>query len=281
MEYAESPAPPALQRYVQCLWQLRAPAGDPAPQRVLPDGSVELVLHLGDPFRRHDPDGSVGLQPRALVVGITDRWLMIEAGGAVDLIGVRLRPGLAGGVLGIPQSALGGGCHDLDDLDVKPLRGLLEAVGNAQSRSERQAVLEQALLAASQQAPEPPETLRHATAWIIATAGRGPIGGFVSQTGQSQRHLERQFQREVGLTPKGFARLRRFQAVAARLASPVPPALAALAIQAGYTDQAHLTREFREFAGTTPGAFWREAHPLSDLFHGSVDFLQDQARTGD
>lgn len=275
MEYTESAPPPALRRYVQCFWQLRAPAGDPAPQRVLPDGSVELVLHLGDRFRRHDPDGSVGMQPRALVVGVADRWLMIEAGGAVDLVGVRLRPGLAGGVLGIPQSALGGECHDLDDLDVKPLRGILEAVGNAPTAPERQAVLEHGLLAASLQARKPPEVLRHATDWIVATAGRGPIGGFVSQTGRSQRHLERQFQREMGLTPKGFARLRRFQAVAARLANPAPPALATLAIQSGYTDQAHLTREFRAFAGTTPAAFWRETHPLSDLFHRSVEFLQD------
>jgi hypothetical protein len=54
VEYAEYAPPASLGRHVQCLWRIRAPAGDATPQRILPDGSVELVLHLGDAFRRHD-----------------------------------------------------------------------------------------------------------------------------------------------------------------------------------------------------------------------------------
>lgn len=67
----------------------------------------------------------------------------------------------------------------------------------------------------------------------------------------------------------------RFQGVVARLNRRVPPNWSRLAVQAGYHDQPHLVRDFREFGGTTPAAYWRETHPLSDLFHASVDFLQD------
>jgi AraC-like DNA-binding protein len=277
VEYAEYAPPPALGRYVQCLWRIRAPAGDTAPQRILPDGSVELVLHFGDDFRRHAPDGRIGVQPQALVVGITDRPLIIEATGRVDLVGVRFRPGVAGGVLGIPQAALAGSCHDLRDLGVRPLRGLLEAVGNAGSDRGRLGCMEAGLLEASRQATPPAATVHLAARWIVGHAGRAPIGGLVHQTGQSQRHLERQFRREVGLTPKGLARIRRFQSLVARLAGVDAPRWATLAIECGYTDQAHLTREFREFAGTTPAAYWRETHPFSDLFHGAVEFLQEGA----
>jgi AraC-like DNA-binding protein len=277
VEYAEYAPPASLGRHVQCLWRIRAPAGDATPQRILPDGSVELVLNLGDAFRRHEPDGQIGVQPRALVVGITDRPLIIEAAGRVDLIGVRFRPGVAGGVLGIPQAALAGACHDLRDLGVRPLHGLLEVVGNADSDRDRLGCMEAGLLEASRQARPPATTVHQAAGWIVGHAGRAPIGGLAHLTGQSQRHLERQFRREVGLTPKGLARIRRFQSLVARLAGAAPPRWATLAIECGYTDQAHLTREFRAFAGTTPAAYWRETHPFSDLFHGSVEFLQEGA----
>lgn len=275
MDYAEFAPPPALGRFVQCVWTLRGASREAAPQRVLPDGSVELVLHVGDEFRRHEEDGGVTVQPRALVVGVVDRWLMVESGRDVDVIGVRFRPGAVRGVLGIPQAELRGACHALGDLGVVPLRGLLEAVGNAPDDAGRMAALSAGLLQAAERATTPPQPVLHAARRIIGSSGMAPIGGLAADAGISLRHLERRFRREVGVTPKGLARLRRFQAVIGRLAAAAPPRWATLAAACGYADQAHLIREFREFAGTTPAAYWREAHPLSDLFHGSVDFLQD------
>jgi len=275
VEYAERAPPPALARYIQCIWTLRGVSPGAAPQRVLPDGSVELVLHLGDEFRRHDEAGGVAVQPRALVVGVVDRWLMLESGRAVDVIGVRFRPGAVGGVLGIPQAELRGACHHLGDLDIAPLRGLDEAVGNAADDAGRMAALLDGLGRAAHRAPAPPLPVLHAVRRIVGSSGMAPVGGLAHDSGISLRHLERHFRREVGITPKGLARLRRFQAVVGRLAAEAPPRWAALAAACGYVDQAHLVREFRAFAGTTPAAYWRESHPLSDLFHGPVEFLQD------
>jgi len=277
MEYTELALPEPLRPYVQCLWRLRGASHDATPQRVVPDGSVEMVLHLGDEFRQHEDDGQVVVQPRALVVGVVDRWLMLEPTGEVDVLGVRFRPGAVRGVLGIPQAELLGACHDLGSLGVPPLGTVHEQVGNAATDRDRVAVLSAALVQAAKQAAAPPTPVMYATHRIISTAGRAPIGGLAAEAGMSQRHLERHFQREVGVTAKGLARLRRFQAVIGRLYSEGPPRWATLAAACGFADQAHLVREFREFAGITPAAYWRELHPLGDLFHGSVDFLQDGA----
>ena len=105
----------------------------------------------------------------------------------------------------------------------------------------------------------------------MATAGG--TGDIVNRpksvSGRSARTLERRFAREVGLAPKLFARVIRFQRVLEHIEKNAPVDWARLALDAGYFDQAHLIRDFRTFAETTPERYRREAHAMSDLFvHG-------------
>src|SRR5687767_3115736 len=94
MDYRELRPSPPLDRYVRCYWTLIAPADERAPaQRVLPDGCVEVVINLGAPFERHDPDGRTERQPRTLVVGPTTRHMSIAATGEIRLVGIRFEPG--------------------------------------------------------------------------------------------------------------------------------------------------------------------------------------------
>lgn len=275
MEYQERRPPAALRPFIKCLWTLRGRGQDKAPQRILPDGSVELVLHFSGDFRRHQPDGQVVVQPKALVVGVVDRWVMLESSGTIDILGVRFRPGAVRGVLGISQASLSGGYHSLEDLGVTSLHGLLaDAAGVVDGERRVARVWGRLTEAAGSATPPHPAVLRTASR-IVATAGKVPIQGMATDAGWSLRHLERQFRSEVGVTAKEFARLSRFHGVVARLHRDTPPQWSRLAVQAGYHDQSHLVRDFREFAGITPAAYWRETHPLSDLFHAPVDFLQD------
>lgn len=274
MEYREHAPPPALQPFVQCIWTLRDTAEPGPPQRILPDGSVELVLHLGDAFQRHDPDGRVHRQPWALVVGDVARPMMLASPRVVDLVAVRFRPGMAGGVLGVPAGALAGACHELESLGSPALRGLWNRVGNA-APARRLRVLEAGLLEARRAGRAPAARVQGAIAAIEAAAGRIAMPEVAALAGCSLRELERRMRADAGLPPKCFARLARFRGVIHRLATPVAPAWARLAAQCGYHDQPHLVREFREFAGTTPGEYWRERHPMADLFTQPVEFLQD------
>jgi len=279
VEYQELRPPASLRPFVKCIWTLRGVSDQTAPQRIMPDGSVELVLHFSGTFRRHEPDGTVVEQPRALVVGIVDRWMMLESTGAIDILGVRFRPGAVRGVLGVTQANLAGRCHDLSSLCIDALDGLLPQARDETEPERRVALVLAHLARAAEVAVPPHATVLHTARRIVATAGRAPIQQIAEGAGWSLRHLERQFRREVGVTAKEFARLSRFHGVVTRLKRGQPPRWSRLAAQAGYHDQSHLVRDFREFGGTTPAAFWRETHPLSDLFHTSVEFLQDEAGT--
>jgi AraC-like DNA-binding protein len=108
----------------------------------------------------------------------------------------------------------------------------------------------------------------HALQWL--QIGR-PVREVVAGTGYSHRRFIALFREETGLTPKLFCRLRRFQAIMQQFALDPAAPWSALAFDAGYSDQAHFTRDFREFAGVTPEVYRRS---FSSLSPGHVPVLR-------
>jgi len=96
---------------------------------------------------------------------------------------------------------------------------------------------------------------------LTETGGNLRISELAAEVGWSRRYLATRFHAETGLTPKAAARVIRFERACDRLRSPHRPALAEVAADAGYVDQAHLSRDFRDLAGTTATAWLRERLP--------------------
>lgn len=237
MEYQESVPRGPLRAYVRCVWTMRSKGG--GPERILPDGTCEIVLNRGDPFRHEGR-----LQPRAMVVGQMPRFMEIEPSGAVDLVGVRFRPGGLFPFLRAPMHELTGTWADLKDID----RGLRLEDG-----------VEEALLVRLR-----PGNGAVAAAVAAIERGAGRIDTIARDVGVHPRRLERMFRQEVGLPPKMLARIARFQGVLRGSGD-----WAAVAQACGYFDQAHLIRDFKEFAGETPAAYFARRHPMSDAFTGA------------
>ena len=99
---------------------------------------------------------------------------------------------------------------------------------------------------------------------ILQSGGQAPIETLTRVTGVSARHLERQFQDDVGLSPKTLARIVRLQQALRRVRAGLP--LMEVALACGYYDQAHMTRDFRQLAAMSPGAWQQHAGDLAPLF---------------
>jgi AraC-like DNA-binding protein len=257
VEYAEYDASPALRPYIRCFWTLSAPAGG-GTERVLPDGCPEIILNRADPFVGRGDNGARRVQPLTMAVGQLGRYLEIEPSGQVDLLGIRFEPAGMHALLGVPMCELTGERVALDRIDRRFHRRLLDA-----SRIGRRAI-ESILLDGIDRTPSR-ATL--AAARLAAERGSVPLG----ELGLPARTLERHFRAEIGLSPKRLARILRFHRVVSTLDRGRPPDWALLALDAGYFDQAHLIRDFREFAGITPGAYLREQYALADLLAGVSD----------
>jgi AraC-like DNA-binding protein len=223
--YREFRPPAGLVDTVACLWLNAALVT--MQQRVIPDGCVDLVW-LGD---------------RPVVVGADTGPVVWEPLG-MPTSGIRLRPGSAGAVLGLPASEVRDQVVDL--ADVWPDEPVVEPV----TAPERLRMLTETVLR------------RHAAPDPLVVAATGLLGRpgtrvatVASDLGVSERHLNRRLTAAIGYGPKTFARVARLRRLIALRDGP----LADRAYVAGYAGQAHMTDEVRRLTGLTPARFLEDA----------------------
>ena len=245
---------PALRPYVAHYsgWRQR---GVPASiHRGLPSPYLTLILTLDDPLvvlahpdRRQAPG-----RYDALVGGLHLAPAMIAHGGRQSGLQVAVHPLGCRMLFGLPAGELAGLDLDLAELlggpGVERLRaGLLAAT----TWPARFAAVDAALLTlARRHDTEVHPDVIHAFRRLLATGGRLPVRDLAGEVGWSPRHLTDRFRTETGLGLKEAARVVRFDRARRQLTPGAP--LAALAVAAGYYDQAHLAREVRALTGVTP-----------------------------
>lgn len=271
MRYAETPPPPSLAGLVRCFWILEdAAAASAGPvERVLPDGCMELILQFGDDFLRHRADGSTQRQPRAVVAGQLETALRLQSTGRVGTFGVRFEPAGAALFLGPDADELTGSIVALDDLAPPGADTLAEELADAPDDDARVALATRWLLQRFDARRDRLDALRgvlSAVSLIEASGGRLDVGALAEHLGWNRRRLERAFRAQVGVSAKTLSRVVRFQHVVRALGEVPDTRLAALALDAGYSDQAHLARDFKALAGVSASAWLAEQHPLSDCF---------------
>lgn len=219
-----------------------------APMRRLevPFAGVPLIISL-EPSLLID-----GVRHRSFVGGLDDTPTVTEYQGDQRGIQANLTPLAARRLLGLPMSELTRQVVALEDVLGATATRLVTRLRDAPDWPSRFALLDDMLLARmSQAAPVAPE-LEHAWALLQASHGAVSIAALSDEVGWSRRHLAARFRAEVGLAPKVVARILRFQRVTKCLHAGHGTGLADLAYACGYADQAHLNRDFRAFAATTP-----------------------------
>lgn len=268
MEYREVPPSPELAEQIECFWLLTGTgaSGESEAQRVLPDGCPELIFNFGDPFQRLLENGRTEKQGRALVAGQLERAIRIRPTGAVRLLGLRFRPGGAHRFLGFPQNELTGRIQELEAVAGMWARPLISEVLDARTRGEAKAALERVLVRRRRERTEAEQGVEKAVDAILASGGMVLPGRLAEAMGISGRQLARRFERVVGLGPKRFCRIIRFQQVFRRVERGERVSWAAVAAECGYYDQAHLIKDFKEFSGETPPALFLQDSPLTYYF---------------
>ena len=258
-----------LAPFVDRLWACEA--GDPVPggrELVLPTGAMHVVIRLDEPLRlfaRPDDDHPTAIG-HAIIGGARACAYVRDVSRPGRSVGAQLRPGAAG-LLGVPAAALAERHTVLDDVwgaaaqDLRERLAELDGPGMPRAVSDPGGgrgsidgpgmldVFEAALLARVPRVRGVHPAIAHALAQLDA---RADVGAVVDALGYSHRRFIALFHDAVGLTPKRYARVQRLQRALAGIATH---ALAAVAADAGYSDQAHLTREFRALAGVSPGAY--------------------------
>ncbi len=270
-----APVPP-LDSFVESIWVYRDESRPAALERILPTGAAQLIVNLKeDQTRLYDPE-----RPHRYVAtsgsvlsGVQSRFQVIDTSEQEYVAGVAFRPG---GVMPFMRMPM----HEARDADV-PLETLW---GRSCTTLLRERLLETPGLDAKLDVLE--TSLREmwtrrkphpAVSFALATFDRRPatttVAGVVNDIGLSAKRFIERFKSEVGVTPKRYCRIRRFQRAVALVNRGREIDWARVALDCGYFDQAHFIHDFRSFAGITPSGYQEDRTP----FQNHVKFLQSGA----
>jgi AraC-like DNA-binding protein len=211
-----------------------------------PTPTATVIVNTGAAF---------GGLPTSFATGLADTHAVVEQFGAIECVDVKLTPLGAYTLLGVPMCELANEVLDLADVLGPVAARLTERLANTPDWADRFAVLDAFLLARAEAGPRPSPEVRWAWRRLVATGGAVPVGALAQEVGWSRRHLVTRFRQQVGLPPKTIARVVRFDGLLRRVGNAGGGAWSRIAAECGYYDQAHMNRDFREFAGTTPSDY--------------------------
>lgn len=272
MHYQEYPPKAALSPYVSCIWTLADKVEQatftPTIERILPDGQMEMIFHLGDRFHQV-LDGNKILQARSFIYGQLHQFLDLLPPANTRIIAFRFYPFGLSPFLPLSPKELQQAHISLEELYGRAGKELEDRVNYADSVQSAIAVVEQFLVDRLGKARLQDPFIAHISELIIRSRGVGDIQDIIQSYKVSPRHFQRKFLAITGTKPKTLARITRLQN-ALQLAQQRPHwNLTELSLATGYFDQSHFIRDFKRFAGMSPGKFFQQAYQLNDQFVGS------------
>jgi len=270
IQYAPPPGHP-LRPFVHGIWQIHV-AHSHWRQRVLPRGIVDVMFPLeGQLTRRETADEAPVIHGAPFLAGLHSRTITTEAKGRLLMLGLSLKVETSRAILALPA-------HELAGLTVPAqhvLPGtmpLFERLHEASTFRDRCDLLMR-WLERSIRMPDRLARIERACRVIGQSADVSAIDDAASAVGYTNRHLRRVFLDFVGTAPGEYLRLRRFNTALRQMRSSRN--LTEIALAAGYYDQAHFCREFKDFAGLTPSAYRAQAGAVPGiLFSPDVRSIQ-------
>jgi AraC-like DNA-binding protein len=250
--------PPPLADFVELFWYCDGYAEQASKERVLPTGDIQLVISLGDDQLRtyHARNAEKSQTYRGpLLCGPRSECSIIDTRPLASSMGVLFKPGSAFPFLGTPVGELHNLNVSLESLWGRKADELRDRLLEARTPEARFRILEQSLLAQVNLAWERHPAVTYALRHFQAVPHDQTIAVVAERTGFSAKWLIEVFRAQVGLTPKVYCRLRRFQTALKLIGQKQQPDWAGLALTCGYYDQAHFNRDFRAFSGLSPTTY--------------------------
>jgi len=255
MHHQEFPPPEELRDTIKCFWYNREDFGEQQSAfEVQPDGYAEIIFYFGSALSISS-NGNLQPLPSPFMMGLLDQPAVFYTQNRLEIIAVRCFPWTVFDLLGLQSGKEGVRIFEHPIAQLQPkLNKFIEAGRIDEAIAE---VKQYFLDARSGVATN--SMLFKAGGAMREAKGTLPVSGVAAAAHATVRTLERNFKESSGHTVKDVSALIRFEQVRNQLWHKPNTNLAALAYELGYTDQSHLSREFKRYSGATPGAFARKA----------------------
>lgn len=234
-------------------------------ERIFPTGTFGLVFNLRDGdlriYRARHPDRCTRL-PGAVVSGPYGGYFVTDRAAEASLMAVHFKPGGAFPFLGLAANELLDTHVSLQDIWGRSALEIRERISTERTDARRLQILQDALLSRLVHRPERHPAVLSALEYLRHDPSRAVVGKLAGEVGLSNRRFIDVFNFEVGVKPKLFVRIQRFQRVLQQVHRLPLVDWAELALKQGYFDQSHLIRDFVAFSGISPADYLRRLHDL-------------------
>lgn len=260
MEYKQFLPGPLLSAHVKCYWTLESGEEIMPTERekIFPDGCTELIFHYGDLFKKHHNDRLFEYQPRSFLHGQLKQFAEIEASGKIGIFAVRFHPHGLHHFLNMDLHEITGQNVAPGDFWKKEGEVLEDKILHAAGARQRIEIIENFLLARLSKTKSRSDFTDYCVRQILQSNAAISIDKLAKDSGVSRRHLERKFITKVGLTPKLFSRIVRFQNAITRIEQGDFSNLTYLSLENGFYDQSHFIHDFKAFTGISPKLYFSE-----------------------
>jgi AraC-like DNA-binding protein len=261
MIYKEFPPPPELSGFVQAFWLMadNGPELEYKVYRLLPYCCPRLVFHYQNHFQTYPVTGNSRIIPIAVLNGHTYHYQEYVVKGKFQFIGAYLYPFVPRLLFDVSAGDYFSRVLELGSLVEEPVHRLLQdRVLSANNSTERIAGMVSFLKESLTKVIHQTDPLHGLIMEIITRKGNISVTELTRLSGLSMRQLDRKFNNLVGIPPKLFSRIVRFQSSLALNLAGASKNLTSLALDAGYYDQAHFIHEFRHFAGFSPSFYFNK-----------------------
>lgn len=272
MLHQEFAPPEELRDTIKCFWYNRRDAEElKADFEVLPDGYAEIIFHFGGACSISYP-GVLQPLPSPFMMGLLNQPVLLNAKNRLEVIGIRCFPWTVFDLLELPSGK--NGVHVFEH-PIARLQPTLSKLIDAGKITEALSQIKEYFLGAHAKTTSEDNTLFKAGVAMREANGTMPVNEVAAAAHATVRTLERKFKQSSGYTVKDVSGLMRFEQVRNQLWLYPDTNITGLAHELGYTDQSHLSREFKRYSGTTPAVFAKKAKKRKQVVSNDfVAFIQ-------
>lgn len=264
MEYSRKDPDSRLSSVVECYWFVTNDNPAVVREKIVPDGFPEIIFHYGDPYRIN-LHGQWETQAKQLLAGQLTNHFFLENTGFAALVGIKFLPTALTRLFGVDMAPLTDRVADLRDVLGDAFTPMQEAIAGMASVHDAVPVIEEALGPLMNGLTADDALAVKAVEWMRERRGMTSVAEVGGEIGVGERKLERLFKRHVGLSPKFYARVLRFAAIFEGMEHG-DLSWAERALEAGFYDQSHFIRNFKEFTGEDPSRYGFDARTMANFF---------------
>jgi AraC-like DNA-binding protein len=264
MDFSRIDPPESLRPFVDCFWVIQSDDPKSRMQKIVPDGYPEIIFHFGAPFRIN-LHGRWERQKKFLIAGQIKTHFFLENTGNASTFGIKLQPAALAHLLGINMESLTDKVIDANELQVAWFQSLNQALEGAETWEEMIEHATRYLHEISSGKDFPQSPIEAAVAIIRETNGTISVTDLTRKLFMGERNLERLFLKQIGISPKLYTQIIRFNFIF-DLLKRKKLTWTDLAYEAGFYDQSHFIRNFHAFTGEDPSAYGFEDRNLANFF---------------